>query len=1379
MFDIFIRCISELFMPVVEPNWQSRWCVVNLLVCAVTLFSVTAMYTTLYGGSFSDSFFAKKWKKAVQRKGNPTAVQGNSAAPQGGAATTQGKTMLWGAVTAGILTVLMLFFHYYLEAPDETFPLHQLAYPFVSWIDTILNLRGILSIPTPLCPWLGILSRHVYIFLIIFGIQKVGYAAGVVTQQFVEYLKNTFNETNIDAALGSKIVKRVLRILGIFIGVSGVTTAVTESENLLDFSKNFLDGLMEILEKITLIAQLPTNPATLSELAFAFLITFLSIGMIMVYATIISVFFSFIAVIWEKKDKFPEWFRTYVVPHLKYILWTVVVLAVLSVLVTFCVNFDKVVQLATNFIQNSPTTIFALVQQIVLTSLGACIGILMLTFLISFWKFAVVFYNNWKNKLSSIKKGSVTAEKIVRFFGAIIVILVLLVAFVWAYDYLRDWMIDRVQDREDGYGTWWLAGQCCSLLFAISFLIIGVALAAAMCLSALIEIGQFFFPGNQTGGRLSGFIKHFVRLISNVFMTLLTVGESYIDTILRIFVGYKTESQKNNAMFVAACFASLASLLNTYLGLYNFNHREDSIIPTITSLAIAFSVQLAMLISGMKAGQGMAESIVNDAKLVGSGKRKAIFQKQFICVLYWLFLVGVLCGTGLLAGQMHQNLTAVGGVALAVILVCTVCYMFGVMTQKLWMVYLPVVVLFGGYLFCNGLPQAISSMIPIILTSLAALAFAYGITTQMLDIESIRAMKDQTGGAAPTPKQPKPRRQKRTVPAPGMDMSQLVLSKPRRIPARYHFAVYILLMIVSTGFAFNNLFGCYAAQTQLKNQAYQQIRTYAEKAVNDKVQEIVQEYTDNEAQLVDGMTKRISWLEQENAANESQLTQDIPASGDPEYNKWFDRHFYYRAEVKDNQLLTAGMKSYLTQDSAAFADIKAFTVYTYLHYRGDRVSPEYTTYAFGFSYEKSPGVIEETTVLGTKYGEPEDTLTITYDGGDIDFVNRIKDPDRDGQTIVVTERTATDPNKYTVMRGMLTVLESIEDKVYNLTDKDNAPISGGAVADEVEKIRLDMHTLLDTNEALDALLESMFGMYKTATSASAETMGGMHQLPVYVNQYLEARCAAPTVGTGLQKSDDADLDGAEFGALEQYINGTINAYTLLSTVSLDDTAVSGNVPGGSAGGSAPAGASDAEDDTIALLREYLNYARGIEKSDFQLSYDTLLHGGFGMNPTLAYAGQAIDALYRAQAIACFILLICMLVDFMAFFSGLLLFQEAFLLDMENSDKLVKLGYINFDAVLTNYFTPCAEDGVEREYDLALIYYLLYCKNIRDTAGQLLVDDDLVSKLKVDADRLKAIIQKAVVFLDEYGVSADDPDFHVWLKSFIQKSAITLQEVHKP
>ena len=294
MFDIFIRCISELFMPVVEPNWQSRWCVVNLLVCAVTLFSVTAMYTTLYGGSFSDSFFAKKWKKAVQRKGNPTAVQGNSAAPQGGAATTQGKTMLWGAVTAGILTVLMLFFHYYLEAPDETFPLHQLAYPFVSWIDTILNLRGILSIPTPLCPWLGILSRHVYIFLIIFGIQKVGYAAGVVTQQFVEYLKNTFNETNIDAALGSKIVKRVLRILGIFIGVSGVTTAVTESENLLDFSKNFLDGLMEILEKITLIAQLPTNPATLSELAFAFLITFLSIGMIMVYATIISVFFSFI-----------------------------------------------------------------------------------------------------------------------------------------------------------------------------------------------------------------------------------------------------------------------------------------------------------------------------------------------------------------------------------------------------------------------------------------------------------------------------------------------------------------------------------------------------------------------------------------------------------------------------------------------------------------------------------------------------------------------------------------------------------------------------------------------------------------------------------------------------------------------------------------------------------------------------------------------------------------------------------------------------------------------------------------------------------------------------------------------------------------------------
>lgn len=1404
MFDTVIRCLSELFAPTVAEKWQQIWCVVNLFVCAATLFSTFAVYTRVYGGSFRACFPKIKKQQTI---------------PQNAAADKKQKqAMQRGAVTTGILTLLWLFFHYYLETPDTSFPMHDLLHPFVLWLDTVLDFEGLLSVPTPVCPWLGILCRHAYILLIVFGIEKIGYAAGVITQQFVEYLEKTFNSTNIDSAMGSKFVKRVLTWSTVLLGVSGVSTAVSESEGLIDFSKNFLDGLMEILGKITLIAKLPEDPATLGELAYAFLLTFLSIGMIMVYATIIAIFFSFIAVIWEKKDKFPEWFNAHVVPHLKAIGWAVLALVVLSLVVMLCVNLDAVVQVAVNFIQNSPTTLLALVQQIVLLTLGVCVAILMGTFVIAFWKFACTFVKNWKNKLASIKTNSTTSGKIIRIFGAIIIMLVLLVAFVWSYDFLHDWMVARFLDAQNGYGTWWLVGQCCSLLFATAFLAVGLVLTAAMCLSAFFEIVHFFFPTSNSGGKLSVFITRVVKLISDTFLTLLTVIESFVDTILRIFVGYKTESQKNNAMFVAACFASLASLLNTFLGLYNFNHSDKIIVPTITSLAISFSVQLAMLISGMKAGQGMAESIVNDAKLVGSGKRKAIFQKQFICVLYWLVLVGVLVGAGLLAEQTAQPLASTGILWLLVVLLCTFFYIWGVMKQKLLLVYLPVGALFACFLLSSDLPVAVSSLIPMLLTSLAALAFVYGITTQILDIETIKAIKDDGTTSPPTgqkPRPPKPRKRNKPVPAPGMDMSQLVFSKPRRIPARYHFMIYILLMIVSTGFAFNNLFGCYADQTQLQDQVYQQIRTHAENAVDEKVQQIVQIYNQNNATLEDLLSKRITWLDERDSNNQTQLEKDIPLKDTPgynenEYNTRKDDETYYKAKVRDNQTLSAGIKSYLSQDPAAYEDITKLTVYTYQHFRSNWKYPVYTTYAFEFAYQGT-----QTTVLGTKYTGTTPAKVIS--GNDtFEFSDRINDPDSTNQSILTTTLVLNNtPGKYRVVNEMLNVLESIESTVHNTQGK--AVIAESVSADELNATASEMRGLLTANEALDAVLESMFGMYKTATNASDTSAGSMYQLPVYVNQYLAVQTNAPkdpTSGTTPGNSGDsadnmdppedagADLKNKAFNELEQYITRAIEVYTLLSTVSTDDsidptsTTLSAKThPGGTTsakkqlGGIAPtktrpSGTTTTNlsepvveaDHTIALLREYLNYARGIKNSDFQLSYDTLLRGGFGMNSTLAYTGQKIDALYRAQAIACFILLICMLVDFMAFFSGLLLFQEAFLLDMENRDKLVKLGYINFDAVLTNYFTPCAETGEERKYDLSLIYYLLYSRTARNADGQLDVDDVLVSRLPVDADRLKAMIQKAQDFLDEYGVSADDPDFHVWMKSFIQKSAVTFQEL---
>ena len=103
---------------------------------------------------------------------------------------------------------------------------------------------------------------------------------------------------------------------------------------------------------------------------------------------------------------------------------------------------------------------------------------------------------------------------------------------------------------------------------------------------------------------------------------------------MRIFIGYSTESQKNQAIFLAACFASLASLLNTFFGLIDFYKSDTSLIPVICSFAIACSVQMAMLIFGMKGGEAIAENMLSDQLRFGKDYTRLLMSKVFYCLIY-------------------------------------------------------------------------------------------------------------------------------------------------------------------------------------------------------------------------------------------------------------------------------------------------------------------------------------------------------------------------------------------------------------------------------------------------------------------------------------------------------------------------------------------------------------------------------------------------------------------------------------------------------------------------------------------------------------------------------------------------------------------------
>ena len=61
-------------------------------------------------------------------------------------------------------------------------------------------------------------------------------------------------------------------------------------------------------------------------------------------------------------------------------------------------------------------------------------------------------------------------------------------------------------------------------------------------------------------------------------------------------------------------------------------------------------------------------------------------------------------------------------------------------------------------------------------------------------------------------------------------------------------------------------------------------------------------------------------------------------------------------------------------------------------------------------------------------------------------------------------------------------------------------------------------------------------------------------------------------------------------------------------------------------------------------------------------------------------------------------------DFSAFFAGLLLFKDIYL--FRKNEKIIEVGYLNYEAELTNFFTP-PESGTERLLHLAFLYKLLY------------------------------------------------------------------------
>ncbi len=315
---------------------------------------------------------------------------------------------------------------------------------------------------------------------------------------------------------------------------------------------------------------------------------------------------------------------------------------------------------------------------------------------------------------------------------------------------------------------------------------------------------------------------------------------------------------------------------------------------------------------------------------------------------------------------------------------------------------------------------------------------------------------------------------------------------------------------------------------------------------------------------------------------------------------------------------------------------------------------------------------------------------------------RHRDPASRSYSVVKTVRPVHAADKYAILRELFTQFERMENTIQNFEVSPGLSLapdagSGGfnpltAFADTnlfpLNQIRLsDNRTIsdefyedLDRNRQLDGIRANIAALYQDALSQIGSARGGggrpasdqrvsMPALPGIAQSCLDGGDA------GEEPEDGADGKTAlpEYQKLSAYIDRALALDSLLQSDQSGKT----------------------EKGPAYEVQRYRNYAMGIARLEFQISCDALLQGHLGMNPVR----EEINELYTTAPIAVVVLII----DLLAFFSGLLLFKSIYLFG--KNAGILQMGYLNYDIALSYLFTP-PKDAHSRVLHLAFLYRVL-------------------------------------------------------------------------
>ena len=936
------------------------------------------------------------------------------------------------------------------------------------------------------------------------------------------------------------------------------------------------------------------------------------------------------------------------------------------------------------------------------------------------------------------------------------------------------------------------------------FTIAGVSIVAFLC-SILSAILKFFTENNAKSGQ-NNFSFRF-------FKPLLPFLSSILDTLSHAFRGFRTEAQKNSGIFLAAGFASLASLLNTFFGLRDFYHSPSNLIPTICSLAIAFAVQMIMLIAGLKAGEVIAEHILLDFDASERNTVQTLIRKTLLCILSVFCLISLLIILVKIKLDKDTNLPS----------------------------------------FCS-----LSGFICFTLIFLMILLI---IASIIIHISALRKMTirlyAQTDSSTPQTKGWIKKFWKILFPDDNASSSSTSSSNkptwrrsPLHLTAGVYLIIYFSLMIVSTGFAFVNLFSYYADQAALHQKVYDQIHSEVRTSIplHDKISKMTKRYNDNIVSISTILNERetnaVSYR-----ASLHQYNRDVAVDKGKLFEKDQTNNFLlsqkisaesavsrYQQQTNDFYAICQAINDYLHMDYDACGTDVSITVKEYQHFWFNLSSPSYVNHTFIIRH----GDGANNRIYGPNFEpKPLKSLTIQLNGKNktATLVDRYQDPD-DGidQSISISERTVEHCDLYDILNFLLSQFKNMERTIYSLQANQldasqfqalNKLLQENAILDD---IRYNVYalcssdkTVVNTSTSMDALSGRVTDFLEVSNintdgtyKISNHTLPNNDSLSSNTDSFSSSAASSNADSSSSAASSNADSSSstassntdssssaapsntdssssavssnksspkskhiylparlANYQKLDWYINYTLNINDLLknadpiiasdvvrppaaNVVKFDKNIyVAGKLssdslspsPLPSINPSTPQNSGDESDTTTKDILRYLNYAHGISNSNFLISYDTLLHGQFGLNPN----NSKINGLYSSTPIALFILLICFLIDMAAFFSGLLIFKEVFLMNADDNEKLKNLGYISYETLLTQQLT--------------------YLKNLDSNTCQTIMDrllHESYEDLSKKQDDQKQDDQSSIIksLLTNLGISSEDnlSDLQNWLYS---------------